>query len=121
MNDNSIEVRKFNPNGGFVFELRHSYGFLMMSYIETHKIATIDDIYVEPSRLRNGIGSLLLRKSIEVAKEVEAERITAILVSRSGILTCQSVFGDESVRVSHVGVGDQTPLGHLTYTLPVNQ
>lgn len=95
----------------------HEYGSVR-TYLDTDANRLhIDDIVVSADQRRKGIGNALLRSVRLLAEEIQAEEVTARIVSRECLDAVQRVFGAKSVHVRVKGDYDpgkgQMPEGHV--------
>jgi len=65
-------------------------------------------IETDPKFTQRGIGKLLLRTSLELAHERQADEITSFMITRECIHAMRSVFGDEAMTIEQLGTfGDE--------------
>ncbi len=86
-----------------MYDLTYPHGLLQASYDQTPRWFCIANIDVEEDFRRQGIGKLLLRRSVSLAEEVGAQLIYAAIVSRESLDMMTSVFGEEAVKIRQVG------------------
>ena len=86
-----------------------------MTYLhESTSRLHIDDIEVAAEARRNGIAKALLRSVKNLAEQIEAEEISARIISRESYDAMASVFGAESLHVRLLGsYENESPRNHL--------
>lgn len=109
MNISDIEVSSSQVSGNdFVYEFNCGVGYLNATFNQISGWFGISLIDVERAERRQGIAKLLLRKSLEVATEINARFIYAGIISRECLDAMEAVFGADALIVKDRG----------TYTAP---
>ncbi len=106
--------RDVNDIIGYFVELDHQLGFLEASFDNVTDIFDIEMYYSAVPR--KGLGKLLLRSALGLAEEVQAELITACIISRTSLDSITEVFGSDAVTVKSRGdYGSRNTLAYLNY------
>lgn len=102
MTDISV-VRTSDYNDAQYFEHLSPSGHVTCVYREKIGQYTIAEIEVEEKYRRQGMGKMLLRSSLEHAKQIKASYLVSFIISRECLDAMTSVFGVENVQITQAG------------------
>lgn len=92
-----------NHNDALYFEHLGPNGHLTCVYRENIGQYTLADIEVEERHREKGLGKLLLKSSLEHARQIKANYLVSMIVSRECLDAMTSVFGAENIQVEQKG------------------
>ena len=90
-------------NEATLYTISTDGGNIDAAYREIGELYTIANFDVLSDRRRRGVGKELLRASQAHARELGAKVIFAAIISRECLDAMNTVFGEESIRVSILG------------------
>jgi hypothetical protein len=86
-----------------LYELDCEHGHLDASFDPFIKWVCISNLDVDTDFRRQGIGKMLLRESITLSQELNANLIYAAIISRECLDAMRAVFGTEHISVVNEG------------------